>query len=274
MLAATMELSTNNGDMLRDPTAAQLKAALDALDPDNGYAVLARSDQHYLQVAGSRTTGYLAEYREGSPETHCASANAALPHALVQALLATYLANGNWRRMVVWQNENDAPQASAPEPENPPRRRKRAKAESASESSLFVWAFLLPFGAVGVGAAALGIYTAVDSVRFKQRAVPVPGQVVELVGHDTQSAVVEYTDATGEPRRVTSGWATSPPAFDVGERVQVLHDPTEPKDARIDSFGEMWGASLFASVFALAFGGASAGVGVTTWRARKRRGTA
>lgn len=127
---------------------------------------------------------------------------------------------------------------------------------------------VLPFLGVGLLTGALTAYALVDSIRFQQRAVAVPGEVTELIGHDTMTAVVAYVDATGEPREVRSGWATNPPAFDVGERVTVLHDRDDPKRARIQSFGELWGMALFSSVFALVFGGAGAGM----WWFGRRRG--
>lgn len=127
---------------------------------------------------------------------------------------------------------------------------------------------VLPFVGVGLLTGALTAYTLIDSIRFQRRAVAVPGQVKELIGHKTMTAVVEYVDATGEPRELRSGWASNPPAFEVGERVTVLHDRDDPKKARIQSFGELWGVSLFSSVFALIFGG----VGVGTWWFGRRRG--
>jgi hypothetical protein len=127
---------------------------------------------------------------------------------------------------------------------------------------------VLPFLGVGLLTGALSAYALVDSIRFQQRAVAVPGEVTELMGHDTMTAVVAYVDATGEPREVRSGWATNPPAFDVGERVTVLHDRDDPKRARIQSFGELWGMALFSSVFTLAFGGAGVGI----WWLGRRRG--
>jgi hypothetical protein len=33
---------------------------------------------------------------------------------------------------------------------------------------------------------------------------------------------------------------SSPPAYEVGERVTILYDPTSPKEAKINSFGELW----------------------------------
>lgn len=127
---------------------------------------------------------------------------------------------------------------------------------------------VLPFVGVGVLTGALTVYTLIDSLRFQQRAVAVPGQVKELIGHKTLTAVVAYVDATGEPRELRSGWASSPPAFDVGQRVTVLHDREDPKRARIKSFGELWGVTLFSSVFALIFGGVGAG---TWWFGRRGR---
>jgi hypothetical protein len=127
---------------------------------------------------------------------------------------------------------------------------------------------VLPFIGVGLLTGALAAYLLIDSIRFQQRAVAVPGQVTALIGHETMTAVVEYVDATGEPRELHSGWATNPPAFDMGERVTVLHDRDDPKRARIQSFGELWGTALFTGVFALMFGGA----GVAAWWFRRRRG--
>lgn len=146
--------------------------------------------------------------------------------------------------------------------------KRKTQATSPGTGAAVPLVIVLPFMGVGLLTGALTAYTLVDSIRFQQRAVAVPGQVKELIGHKTMTAVVAYVDATGEPREVRSGWASSPPAFDVGERVTVLHDREDPKKARIKSFGELWGVSLFASVFALVFGGVGFG---TWWFGRKRR---
>ena len=96
-----------------------------------------------------------------------------------------------------------------------------------------------------------GIYLYVQTDNFTKRAISVEGEVVELqraVGSSTYFPVVRYKDHLHEERMLYSSAGSSPPAYFIGEKVNVLLDPNDlryPISAKIDSFFQVWGASWF-----------------------------
>ncbi|MCW5887451.1 MAG: DUF3592 domain-containing protein [Anaerolineales bacterium] len=72
------------------------------------------------------------------------------------------------------------------------------------------------------------------------------GRVVSLVesgdgegGCCVYSPLVEFS-MNGRPMRFEGGNASSPPAYRVGQQVNVVYNPTKPDEASIHSFYEMW----------------------------------
>jgi hypothetical protein len=55
----------------------------------------------------------------------------------------------------------------------------------------------------------------------------------------TYAPVIGY-EVGGRAYTFTSGNSSDPPAYRVGERVEVLYDPGDPTRARIDSWWELW----------------------------------
>ena len=51
---------------------------------------------------------------------------------------------------------------------------------------------------------------------------------------------VRFVTQSGDVIEFTSSSGTSPPAFEVGEAVSVLYEPTSPGNARINSFFQLW----------------------------------
>lgn len=79
---------------------------------------------------------------------------------------------------------------------------------------------------------------------FIARAATATGTVTELIevrdddgGSSTYKPVVKFVDPGGEEIRFTSSYSSRPPAYDVGEAVEVLF---VPGDARIKGFGSLW----------------------------------
>ncbi len=62
-----------------------------------------------------------------------------------------------------------------------------------------------------------------------------------------------FQDQHGKTHTVLSEFASDPPAFKVGERVQVLYDPENPARARIKSFATLWLLPLGFTLFGLLF---------------------
>ena len=78
------------------------------------------------------------------------------------------------------------------------------------------------------------------------------GTVIRLSPNQAQAnnrgkvaPVVEF-HIEGERHEFQSWLSTSPPQFDVGEKVTVLYDPRDPQHARIESFVTLW---LFPTIF-------------------------
>jgi hypothetical protein len=87
------------------------------------------------------------------------------------------------------------------------------------------------------------------SVAFKKTAVEAQGAVVELKEgsgggpgnhHTVYYPVVRFADKAGQDHTLYSSSGSYPPAYEVGERVSVLYDPANPKEAKINSFSNLW----------------------------------
>jgi hypothetical protein len=248
-----MNLTTEDGTTIREPSSDDLQSALGRLGlPGNGFAILGTSPEHYIQVAGSKAGGYVVEYREGCESTHHSSKVSDLPHGQMVDLLTAYLRGGSWKPMLQWQSGFHT-QQSARRP-----------------STLHKTAVIL-FFAIGAMSLALSAYFFYATQQFLARAVEVPGQVVKLVGRGTTYApVVDYVDLHGQKRTLYSNQGSSPPSFFQGQEVTVLYDPEDPEfplTAKVSSFGQLWGASLFALVFGAAF----AGIALAHWLLLFRR---
>lgn len=250
-----MKLTTEDGTVVLDPSSSELQDALDRLGlRGNGYAVLEASEDHYLQVTGSRADGYLAEYREGSERTHHSSTTGDLTHQQMIDLLEAYRAGGSWKSSITWRaGFNDG--------------RARWSPARAHKALVILFAF------IGVVCVAGGAYLGVTLHQFLQRAVSVPGKVVRLSQSGrTYAPVVDYVDLAGHARTLVSATGSRPPAFFEGEPVTVLYDPADPAfplGAKIGSFGQLWGATLFLLIFGAAFGGIALLHGLLVFRKRR-----
>lgn len=89
------------------------------------------------------------------------------------------------------------------------------------------------------------------SVYFLAMAEKTSGTVTELRerrhwDHDTvtYAPVVRFNDADGVERSVTSGHASYPPAYTLGQTVPVRFLKAHSENARIDDFWDHWGAGI------------------------------
>jgi hypothetical protein len=97
---------------------------------------------------------------------------------------------------------------------------------------------------------------------FLARSVAAQGVVVQLkeirgLHADTGLAPVFTFTADGRNYTIASNYATSPPAFKIGEHVIVHYEKGHPEEARLESFTQLWlfdiiGGALGA-LFTLAF---------------------
>src|ERR1044071_7704135 len=164
-----MELTTEDGTVVSKPSTQQLQAALAKLGlPGNGFAILATASQRYLQVAGSRADGYVAEYRDGSEKSHHSSKETNLSHQQMVDLMSAYLSGGPWKTLTVWQ-QGFATAAPTRRP-------------STGHKAIVMLFFAI--GGISLGASA---YFAYSTHQFLQRAVEVPGKVTKMVPRGDQT---------------------------------------------------------------------------------------
>jgi hypothetical protein len=117
----------------------------------------------------------------------------------------------------------------------------RTRSNSLS-SVLVVPLFLL----VGLGLCVGGGYWGWITYSFMQTASRAPGTVVEVTqyrdseGDNVYSPVVEYTLPSGRTVRFEEDLRSSPPSHRVGDEVEVLYNPENPEEARINSVFNVW----------------------------------
>lgn len=123
------------------------------------------------------------------------------------------------------------------------------------------WLFL----AFGVAAMTGGGVWAQRTSSFLSRAESAPGTVIALAPHRGERStlyapIVRFSTSPGDERRFEHDVRSSPPGYGVGEAVEVLYDPERPHDARIRSFGALWGGPLVVCGLGVVFGGVGAGI--------------
>ena len=116
--------------------------------------------------------------------------------------------------------------------------------ELASKPRIMAWILRL-FRFIGTIFTIVGVGFAGYSIVFSIGAKEVQGTVIEMVGGDQQSPIVEYS-VDGKRFTHRSSLSTSPPAYFVGEKVSLLYRPDNPARAQINSFIDRW---LFSVIF-------------------------
>lgn len=104
------------------------------------------------------------------------------------------------------------------------------------------------FTLVGMGML-LGTFFIYDNTRsFLSSAVKAEGTVIELVrsrsSDSTTYRPVVHFSLNGQQLEFTSSSGSNPPGYSRGEKVEVLYTPTNPQDARINSFFSVWGSAV------------------------------
>lgn len=83
--------------------------------------------------------------------------------------------------------------------------------------------------------------------KFNAAAIKTNGRVVDLVEKSgkkstTYSPVIIYKDAEGTEHRYIPGFSSNPPAYDIGESVEIYYDPKNTGDAKVAGWTEYIGA--------------------------------
>jgi len=116
---------------------------------------------------------------------------------------------------------------------------------------------------------------AADQRHFVASAKPAKGTVVTMLTehHDNKTRYrpeIQFTAPDGQPVKFRSGMSSSPPAYRVGEAVDVLFDPADPRKAEIDDFKTLWMGYLIGGLMGLLFLVIGGAVAVKGLRAVKK----
>ena len=97
-----------------------------------------------------------------------------------------------------------------------------------------------------------------DTRAFLSSAKETTGVVVDLErkrdeDSTTYAPVFRFKDATGVEYTVTSSVSSKPAAHNVGASVPVLFDPQSPRNAKINSFRDLWFGATICATLGLVF---------------------
>lgn len=96
-----MKLETTSGGETKNPGPDALEAALDELWIDDGFLILSRAAEDYVQAAGC-----VVEYRQDG--RHFCHETTSPERDLVRAVLFSYFADdGKWKNLVEWRDVTD-----------------------------------------------------------------------------------------------------------------------------------------------------------------------
>ncbi|WP_348704010.1 DUF3592 domain-containing protein [uncultured Neptuniibacter sp.] len=115
----------------------------------------------------------------------------------------------------------------------------------------------IPIILIFVGLIVLIIATIVffKQQQFISMAITTEGQVVELLRtrSGTYFPVVLFTAENGQVIEISSTSSSNPPAYEVGERVEVYYASYNPQGAKISGFFSLWGISAVLGGIGLVF---------------------
>lgn len=127
----------------------------------------------------------------------------------------------------------------------------------------FFGIFALVGTGMGIGAAVVWL----DGVRLSNDGVHASGHVTDMVRSGdgkTQAPVVDFQLKNGETHTYTSGMYSSPPAYKVGETVELWYNPADPDDVLLSGM-DRWFLPLLFGIFFLVFGGVGYGGLIYQW---------
>lgn len=116
--------------------------------------------------------------------------------------------------------------------------------------------FLIVGPVLLIAAMIAGLYT----WSFSRNAVQAAGTVIEMrESKDSESGGISYSptfqfqDTSGVQHTVASHIYSSPPEFQVGDKVTVLYRTENPDGAVIDTFWQLWGLPAVLSLIGIIF---------------------
>ena len=103
-----MRLNLENGETWDNPSSYQIEEAMRKLEqPSNGFLILERDSDGYMQAAGDEESGYYLEYRSASSEKQYRCVDGSLSFEASVEILKGYAAKSRrWRTSQEWHEIN------------------------------------------------------------------------------------------------------------------------------------------------------------------------
>jgi hypothetical protein len=126
---------------------------------------------------------------------------------------------------------------------------------------------------LGVGIILLSVagYLIISNNKFEQRAIHTKGKVIDYRNYqssnDNGGSTTMYTPVfeyafSGKSYQHASSTSSSSPEYEIGEEVDVLVDPKNPKEILINTFWEKWFVVVLLGIMGTIF----TGVGYAVFR--------
>jgi hypothetical protein len=112
----------------------------------------------------------------------------------------------------------------------------------------------------------IGVFLFIRTRSFIGKAREVRGRVIEMVYSSGSedgggySPIYQFKTFEGQDIEVQDGISSNPPQFKVGQEIQVLYDPDNPRKARIKKWMNLYFTSVLFGGLGLIFG--SVGIGL------------
>jgi len=115
----------------------------------------------------------------------------------------------------------------------------------------------------------VSIVSAIHTKLLLHKGIYVSGTIVDqkLDEDGTRYPIFTFVTTVGKTYTVTSNVGSNPPAYAIGQRVQVLYEVDSPDGARLAYTGQLWGIPLGFGAFGMFF----ASLGYFLMRRAKRR---
>ncbi len=115
---------------------------------------------------------------------------------------------------------------------------------------------VLIFGGIGFVLLAIAGLLFLREQSFLNKAEHVMGTVTDLDrsesdGDTSYCPVIDFSTTDGQNVRYHASICSSPPAFDVGDSVKIIYDPSNPKNVQMENFWDEYVAPFVLGVVGL-----------------------